>query len=385
MSALVVGIRLGLVRLGFVLGRALPMRRAVLFATAHADRIGGNLAYLRAELRRSHPEIPAVVLAHRARSGWGGRFEGAVQALRAGWALARSRVVIVDDYFFPIYAIDPRPGTTIIQTWHASGAFKTFGYSVGDRAFGADAALRDRVRIHANYDVCLIGSQASTPAFAEAFGQPPDRFVSRLGIPRTDLFFGEAAERASASVRRRYGLTDGRRLILYAPTFRGDRVTDARHGVSLDLGRLSRELGGTHRLILRLHPFVRGGVEIGPELAGFVVDASDHSDVNELMLVSDLLVTDYSSAIFEFSLLERPMAFFAPDLAEYERERGLYVDYRSWVPGPIFEDTDALARWIREGQFDGAAVRAFREAAFEVADGRASRRVIEEVVVPALA
>ena len=79
------------------------------------------------------------------------------------------------------------------------------------------------------------------------------------------------------------------------------------------------------------------------------------------------------------------MAFFAPDLAEYERERGLYVDYRSWVPGPIFEDTDALARWIREGQFDGAAVRAFREAAFEVADGRASRRVIEEVVVPALA
>jgi teichoic acid ribitol-phosphate primase len=384
MSALIVGLRLGLVRLGFLLGRALPMRRGVLFATAHADRIAGNLAFLRAELERSHPEVPVVVLAHRARSGWRGRLEGAIQALRAGWALARSRVVIVDDYFFPIYAVHPRPATAIIQTWHASGAFKAFGHSVGDRGFGADATLRRRVPIHANYDVCLIGSQASTPAFAEAFGQPSDRFVSRLGIPRTDLFFGEAAEQAAQAVRRRYGLNDDRRVVLCAPTFRGDRVTDARPGAPLDLALMARELGETHRLLLRLHPFVRAGVDIGPELGDFVVDASDHPDVNELMLVSDVLVTDYSSAIFEFSLLERPMAFFAPDLAEYERDRGLYVDYRRWVPGPVFETTDALVRWLRDGAVDLTAVRAFRRSAFEIADGHASRRVVEEVIVPAL-
>jgi CDP-ribitol ribitolphosphotransferase len=102
------------------------------------------------------------------------------------------------------------------------------------------------------------------------------------------------------------------------------------------------------------------------------------------MLVSDVLVTDYSSAIFEFSLLERPMAFFAPDLAAYERERGLYFDYRSGVPGPVFERTDALARGLRDGPFDLERVRAFRDASFDVADGHASARFVNEVVLPAL-
>jgi CDP-ribitol ribitolphosphotransferase len=102
------------------------------------------------------------------------------------------------------------------------------------------------------------------------------------------------------------------------------------------------------------------------------------------MLASDVLVTDYSSAIFEFSLLERPMAFLAPDLAAYEKERGFYVDYRSWVPGPVFERTEPLASWLRAGEFDMELVRRFREASFEVADGQATRRFVDQVVLPAL-
>ena len=116
----------------------------------------------------------------------------------------------------------------------------------------------------------------------------------------------------------------------------------------------------------------------------FVIDVSDHPDINALMLASDVLVTDYSSAIFEFALLDRPMAFFAPDLAEYEHERGFYVDYRSWVPGPIFETADALAAWLRSGRVDTERVRRFRAESFEVADGQATRRIVEEVVLPAL-
>jgi CDP-ribitol ribitolphosphotransferase len=100
-------------------------------------------------------------------------------------------VFIVDDYFFPIYVIEPRRGTTIIQTWHACGAFKKVGYSVLDKSFGVDEALASRVRIHSNYDVCLVASHAAAPHYAEAFRQPLERFVSRLGIPRTDVFFGE--------------------------------------------------------------------------------------------------------------------------------------------------------------------------------------------------
>ena len=103
------------------------------------------------------------------------------------------------------------------------------------------------------------------------------------------------------------------------------------------------------------------------------------------MLVSDVLVTDYSSAIYEFALLGRPMVFFAPDYEAYEAERGFYFDYRTGVPGPIFETSEALARYLRAGDFDIERVDRFRDESFDVADGRSAARVTDELIVPALA
>ncbi len=385
MKGLTVTIRSWLVRIGFALGQIGPMPRRVLLATSHAHRIGGNLAFIRDELARRHGAVDVSILVHRASGGWRGRVAGAAHAIRAGYHLARARVVVLDDYFFPLYVITPRRETTVIQTWHASGAFKKIGHSVRDRTFGADPELTARVRIHANYDVCLLGSRTAAPHYAEAFGQPLDRFRTDLGIPRTDLFFDpEVVARATERVRRRYALPANRRTILYAPTFRGDRVTDARHAEDLDLEQLRAALSDDHVVLVRLHPFVRARTRIAAALAGFAVDVSEHPDINELMLVSDLLITDYSSAIFEFSLLERPMIFFAPDLDAYERERGFYWDYRAGVPGPVVTTTDELAQAIRSADFDLDRVRRFRAQSFEVADGHASQRVVERLILPAL-
>jgi CDP-ribitol ribitolphosphotransferase len=386
MSGLVVRLRTWLVRIGFAIGMiGRPPRPHVLLATSHADRLGGNLAFIRRGLAERHPSVPVRVLAHRATAGWRGRLTGAAAALRAGHALARARVVVLDDYFFAAYVTPRRPGTLLVQTWHASGAFKRIGHSVRDASFGAGVALTERVAIHAGYDLCLVGSPAAAPHYAEAFGLPLDRFRWDLGIPRTDLFF-DAPRRAAAEaeVRRRYDIPAGQRVILWAPTFRGDRVTEARDPAALDLAALAGALGSDHLLLLRLHPFVRARTEIPAGAAGFVRDVSDHPDINELMLVADVLVTDYSSAIFEFSLLERPMAFFAPDLEAYERERGFYAGYRGWVPGPVFEQTGSLARWLRDGPRETERVRRFAETSFAVADGHATERLTDEVLLPAL-
>ena len=188
--------------------------------------------------------------------------------------------------------------------------------------------------------------------YAEAFRQPLERFVSRLGIPRTDVLFGEERiARVTADIRRRYAIPDGRRVILYAPTFRGDNVIDARFSDDLDLGRLRDVLGDDHVVLVRLHPFIRTRAPIGPELAGFAIDVSDHQDINELLLVSDLLITDYSSVIFEYSLLGRPMVFFAPDHEAYERERGFYFDYRlGRARAGLRRRPTTLARCIRDGR-----------------------------------
>ncbi len=360
---MILTIRILLVRVGFVLSRPLPLRSRVVFATAHAATLGGNLAILRDELATRRPAVAMVTLAHRPATGLRGRLAAAWQAIVAGHYLATSRTFIVDDYFFPIYVIRPRRGTTIIQTWHASGAFKKVGYSVLDKSFGADEALARRVRIHSNYDVCLVASQAAAPHYAEAFRQPLDRFVSRYGIPRTDVFFGEERlARTRDEVRRRYDLTDGRRVILYAPTFRGDSVTDAHATDDLDLEWLRagpRRGPRPARPPAPVRPLARPS--IGPALAGFAIDVSDHPDINELMLVSDVLVTDYSSAIYEFSLLGRPMVFFAPDYEAYERRaRASTSTTGRGVPGPIFETTGELAEYLRAGVFDTARVERFR-------------------------
>jgi len=385
MKDLLTTIRIVLVRATFAVARHLPRRHRVVLATAHAARIGGNLAIIHAELQRRQPPIPSVVLAHRLGPGLVAKVGAAWAIVRATYHLATATVFIVDDYFFPIYVVTPRPGTTIVQTWHACGAFKKVGYSVVDKGFGADSELTSRVAIHSHYDICLVASMASAPHYAEAFRQPLERFRSDLGIPRTDVLFGEERIAATtAAVRRRYAIPEGKTVVLYAPTFRGEHGTTAHFADDLDLRLLRDRLGDDHVFLVRLHPFIRASAPLGPELGGFAIDVSDHPDFNELLLVSDILVTDYSSAIFEFSLLGRPMVFFAPDYESYERERGFYFDYRTGVPGPIFETTAPLADHLRAGRFDLDRVAAFRAASFDVADGHATERFVDGVVVPAL-
>jgi CDP-ribitol ribitolphosphotransferase len=373
------------VRIGFALGSTRPLRARVVLAGAGRAQAGGNLFHIRRELERRTPPIPVRFVTYRTRPGLRGRIAGAWEGLRAGYALAIARVAIVDDSFFPMDATTPRPGTVRVQVWHAAGAFKRFGYSALDVASGPDGEPDRVLPIHATYDLCLVSSDAAIDHYVDAFRLPRDRFTSTLGLPRTDIFFDEGHRaRAVEAIRRRYELPAGRRILLFAPTFRGDPVLDARYDDSLDLSAMRELLDPGWTLLLRLHPLVRDTVHVAPDLAGFVVDVSDWPDMNELMFVADLLVTDYSSAAFEFALLERPMAFFAPDLEAYERERGFYFDYRTGVPGPVFETTRDLAGYVAAARFDLGRVRAFAREWFDVADGHASERFVDRVVLPAL-
>ena len=333
-------LRIAIVRLGFRLGRRGPVRRQIVLATSHERSLRGNLALLRDRLAADHRDVPVVVDARRMAGGGLGLLRAARDAFRSGRLVASSAVIVVDDYFLPLYVVEPRPETTIVQVWHACGAFKKFGYSVVDKRFGADPDLLARVRIHANYDVCLVSSMQVAPAYAEAFDQPLERFRSDLGIPRTDVLVpGPGTPAMIAGLRRRYAIPADKRVILYAPTFRGASITRARADGLPDWNQLRDALADTHVLLVRLHPFVREGLVIDRELDGFVTDVSDHPDINELLHVTDVLVTDYSSVVFEFALLHRPMVFFAPDLADYEGERGFYLDYRTDLPGPVTETT----------------------------------------------
>ena len=147
---------------------------------------------------------------------------------------------------------------------------------------------------------------------------------------------------------------------------------------------MHRVLGDDHAVLLKLHPFIRTRLEVPPELSAFAIDASGDPDLNELMLVSDVLMTDYSSAIYEFSILGRPIAFLAPDDNAYGDERGFYLDFPGDVPGPIFATTEELAEAIRADAFDLERVRAFAPASLDVVGGRSTARPVDAVLLPAL-
>jgi teichoic acid ribitol-phosphate primase len=378
-------LRIWLARAVFALGRLLPLQDRVVLATSHKARLDGNLEALRQELAARRPAVRLLGIAYRPERGPVGLARTALNEMRAALALATSRVFVVDDYFFPIYAVVPRTGTRIIQVWHAVGPVKRSGYGVADKTYGADRRLVERIRIHSNYDYCLVGSEWAAHLYSTAFGQPLGRFVWHLGIPRTDWLFGEQRiAGAEQRIRARYQLPAGRRVVLYAPTFRGDDIVSASFPDFLDFSLLSAELGADHLLLVRRHPFVRQPVRIPAKARDFVIDVSDYPEINELMLVADVLVTDYSSSIYEFSLLDKPVIFFTPDHEAYERQRGFFLDYRAEGPGPAFETTDELAAYLRTGQWDLERVRRFRQKWFTVADGRASERVVDELVLPGL-
>ena len=383
-------VRVFAARAGATLARLRPIHERVYIVANRDGVLRGNLAEIERALR-AHPVAPTILRETGSDDERNGgvpilsHFTAVLRIAKRSYRVASSRVVIVDDYFFPIYPVKKRSGVTIIQVWHACGAFKRFGRATLESEWGADEIFLKWVPIHANYDLTLVSSASIAQIYADAFSQPVEKITAAFGIPRTDALAPtlrrDATER---EVRTRLGLTDKRTTILYAPTFRGADLKDAGAPELLDIAALYRALGDQYQLILRLHPFVKSAMRIPEEARDFVVDASREPDVNEVMLAADILVTDYSSIIFEYALLNRPMAFLAPDLAAYERERGFFFDYRSGVPGPVVETTEQLLTWINAKAFDLPRVAKFAAESFDVMDGRATERLIEQVVLPAL-
>jgi len=383
-------IRVLAARVGASLARLRPIQERVYIAANRDAALRGNLAEIHRALQSLTP-APKVLVELQSRTERRGGASilslaaAVVRIATRSYRVASSRLVIVDDYFFPIYPVKKRSGVTIVQVWHACGAFKRFGRATLEAEWGADEVFLKWVPIHAHYDLTLVSSESIAPIYAAAFGQSVETISAAFGIPRTDALVPsprrDATERA---VRSRLGLTDRRTTVLYAPTFRGADLKGAAAPALLDIAALHRALGSEYRLILRLHPFVKAAMPIPPGAGDFVVDASAEPDANEVLLAADMLVTDYSSIIFEFALLGRPMAFLAPDLAAYERERGFFFDYRTGVPGPVVENTEQLARWILAKEFDLRRVSDFAAASFDVMDGRATERFVTGVALPAL-
>jgi CDP-ribitol ribitolphosphotransferase len=299
---------------------------------------------------------------------------------RLASTLARADVILLDDTFPPLNWVELTEHVRIIQLWHASGAFKTVGYS---RA-GKPGDLNPFLRTHKNYTAAIVSGDFDVPFYAEAFGIPEDRVVP-TGIPRMDRFFDEGARAAGAeAARAAFPEIVGRETILFAPTYRGETIRDATYGFEhLDYAALHALCVERDAVvIIRMHPFVQEPVAIPELFRDRILDGSAAGiDVNDLMFAVDLVITDYSSIVFEFSTLGRPMLFFAYDLDEYVAMRDFYVPFEEFVPGRIVRTFPELLDAIRRDDYEADKVDDFATRHFAHHDSGSTDRVIDQLVL----
>ena len=368
-----------LVKTVYACSSALPIRKRVVFATNRTEQLSDNFKFIYEEMQSQNLEYQSVFLLKKMGFGVIGRIKYLLHLLKATYYLATSKFFLIDDFYFPVYVVNLRKGTEVVQTWHACGAFKKFGYSILDKEYGADNNYVKYIPIHKNYSHVLVSAQEVVPCYAEAFNMEASN-IRPLGIPRTDLFFKESLkEKSIQKVYQSFPELKGKKLVLYAPTFRGATQADMHMDIPFNLDQVLDTLEEGVILGLKMHPFVR---EL-PDLSTYsnVVDLSTYPEINDLLLITDLLITDYSSIVFEYSLLERPMIFYAHDRASYTKERDFYYDYEAFVPGPIVETTEDLIDQLQRTSFDPSSIRAFKHKFFDETDGKASQRFVRQVLL----
>lgn len=273
-----------------------------------------------------------------------------------------------------------RPGAVYLQTWHGT-PLKRIHWDV---LWAPPGRLERLSRDVARWDLLLSPNEPSTPLLRGAFRY--EDAVLESGYPRNDVLAAPGQDELRAAVRAELGIAPGQTAVLYAPTWRDDEVfADGGKAfrLPLDVGAFQEQLGADHVLLLRLHYMLTG--RLGPVEHPSVRDVSFHPDISRLYLAADVLVTDYSSTMFDFAVTGRPIVFYAYDLADYQdRLRGFYFDLAPIAPGPVVETSQAVFDALRD--LPAVADRhAERYARFQgrfchLEDGHASDRVLDRLL-----
>lgn len=358
---------------GAIAGR-LPMHpERVVLATARVATLEGNLAAIHAAIRARHPDREVVLLLEPYSYGFVGKLRYLVRLVRGMVHLRTAGLFIVDNAYLPIHVAPHRPSTTVVQVWHAVGALKRFGLDAT-----TPPADPERRFLHRYYDDVVCTAERSRAPWAAAFGVPLER-VLPLGTPRIDVFADRAGIDATRErVLARHPGLRGRRVVLYAPTFRGRGA--AKHASDgLDGQALRAALPDDHLLVLKTHPNLDPAAT---DTAGFDLVIDPVTEINDLLTATDVLVTDYSSSIFEWALLRRPLVLLVPDLEAYEADPGIYLDYRTEMIGRQVTDTAGVAAAVLDAVVDAPAWDAFIDRHLGAADGHASDRFVERFLGP---
>ncbi|MED1468587.1 CDP-glycerol glycerophosphotransferase family protein [Bacillus salipaludis] len=346
----------------------------VLFASDSRSEMDGNFKYIYEEMRRNGLKLNYKFMLKKSID----TKKTYKEIILLAYYLATSKYILVDDFYPMVYPLKIRKGADLIQVWHAVGAFKKFGYSRAGLPGGPSLNSLN----HKNYTKVIVSSKNVAKIYAEGFGIKEDK-VYPLGIPRTDIFFSfDYYKQKTKELYDLFPFLKTKKVILFAPTFRGNGQNSAFYPLEkINFALLYEQLKEDYVLLIKLHPFIKNTDFIPEQYRDFIYDFSTYKEVNDLLFVTDILITDYSSICFEFALLNKPMIFFAFDLEEYIRQRDFYYQYDLFVPGSIAKTTKELVDKIKNRQFSMEKIQPFVNYFYDQKNGNSSKRFVQELII----
>lgn len=381
MREILITLYLSLFKFLFTIFKLFPLKNKVTFTVSFGD----NSQYVYEEIRKQNiPVEVAVLYKGSGRSHFQEYTEidlvpfeskNLFAMLKSIYHLATSKYIIVDNYFAFLSVTHFKEGVECIQLWHASGALKKFGLEDQSVQYRSKRAQERFLRVYEQFHKVIVGSDVMANIFMNAFNLKKESIL-RTGIPRTDFFYDESTQNHIIDkLIKENQVLKYKKKVLYAPTYRDNQLDEFK--MELDLDKMSRELGEDYVVLLRLHPAIKGTVDYSELYPGFVYNySSSKYDINELLLIANYLITDYSSIPYEFSLLNKPMIFFAYDLESYKTERGLMDNYESTVPGPVVDTTADIISLIKEDNFNLEEIKEYAFKWNKYSTGNSSKNLV---------
>ncbi len=291
------------------------------------------------------------------------------------YKLSKSHFVFLNDNFFPIAYMNFKDNIKIIQLWHAPGAFKKFGFHTTD-----DNNIKELLKMSGSkIDHLIVTSSNISEIYQKAF-QVDEKKILPFGIPRIDYYFDknninpDNVRNIRTKFEEKYPEVKGKKIVLYAPTFRENKSLNDKITVNFDGNLFKSNLGDEYFLIFKSHP------KYNISTVKNSIDISKHDNVQEILLISDILITDYSSIMIEFAVLLKPIIFYPFDLEYYiSNERGFYFEYND-VPGPIANDTNEIIEIIKNNNFDIDKIKKFVFRNYDYLDDKSSKRIVDYIL-----
>ncbi|WP_251020098.1 CDP-glycerol glycerophosphotransferase family protein [Streptomyces sp. ISL-98] len=360
----------------------LPLREAVLYNSFGGKQFSDSPRAVYQELVRRGADVEHIAVVADQQAVLPAGVRGVAWGSQEWYeALARSRYVVtnvgINDWF------TRREGQIVVQTWHGTPLKRIgadlLGTPKANLAYIASLPQRSR-----QFSMFVSPNAFTTPIMTHAFQLKCE--VLEAGYPRNDVFHAEDRVKAAARVREQLGIPDGKKVVLYAPTWRDDQRYGGKRfklDQQVDLTAAEKALGDDHVFLYRKHNKVLDSIPGAGQ--GFVYDVAAYPDIADLYLIADVLITDYSSVLFDFAHSGRPMLFFTYDLEHYrDTLRGFYFDFTERAPGPLLKTSEDLVDAIRNIDSVSAEYKEkyerFVKDFCEPSDGRAAARVVDRML-----